>query len=76
MNSNFFDLSKRKKSDLLSNLLDDKEPEGIVSKKELQSLNKILSTTPQITPGLKKQLKKKKNNIREKEKRSEKGNDS
>ena len=58
MNSNFFDLSKRKKSDLLSDLLDDKEPEGIVSKKELLSLNKIIGATPQISPSLKKQLKK------------------
>ena len=58
MNSNFFDLSKRKKSDLLSDLLDDKVPEGIVSKKELLSLNKIIGATPQTSPSLKKQLKK------------------
>lgn len=58
MNSNFFDLSKRKKSDLLSDLLDDKVPEGIVSKKELNSLNKIIFTTQQISPSQKNQKEK------------------
>ncbi|MFC1844071.1 hypothetical protein ACFLZ5_04715 [Thermodesulfobacteriota bacterium] len=55
MNSNFFDLSKRKKRNLLSDLLDDKVSEGVVSKKELISLNKIISTTQQITASHKKQ---------------------
>ena len=58
MNSNFFDLSKRKKSNLLSDLLDDKVPEGIISKKELISLNKIVFTTQQITPSHKKEKEK------------------
>jgi len=60
MNSNFFDLSKRKKSNLLSDLLDDKVSEGIVSKKELNSLNKIIFTTQQISPSHKKQKEKSK----------------
>jgi hypothetical protein len=51
----FFDLSKRKKTNLLSDLLDDKVSEGIVSKKELYSLHKIVFTTQQITPNHKKQ---------------------
>ena len=72
MNSNFFDLSKRKKSDLFSDLLDDKVPEGIVSKKELHSLNEILGTTPQISPGLKKQLKKTKKTTSGKKKKEAK----
>lgn len=55
MNSIFFDLSKRKKRDLLSDLLGDKVPEGIVSKKELSSLNKIIGTTQQISPSNKRQ---------------------
>jgi hypothetical protein len=72
MNSNFFDLSKRKKSDLLSDLLDDKVSEGIVSKKELNSLNKILGTTPQTSPSLKKQQKKTKKTISKKKKNESK----
>jgi ribosomal protein S25 len=72
MNSNFFDLSKRKKSDLLSDLLDDKVSEGIVSKKELNSLNKILGTTPQTSPSLKKQQKKTKKTISKKKKKESK----
>jgi len=58
MSSNFFDLSKRKRSNLLSDLLYDKVSEGIVSKKELHSLNKIILTTPQISPSQKIQKEK------------------
>ena len=53
----FFDLSKRKKTNLLSDLLDDKITDGIVSKKELYSLNKLIFTTQQVTPDQKKQEK-------------------
>jgi hypothetical protein len=53
MNQFFFNLSKRKKRDILSEVLVDKSPEGIVSKKELNAVNKIvegssLSGTPVI----------------------------
>jgi hypothetical protein len=42
MNPNFFNLSKRKKRDILSELLVDNLPEGIVSKKELNAVNRML----------------------------------
>jgi len=44
MNPIFFNLSKRKKRDLLSELLAGKSTEGIISKKELIALNKIIES--------------------------------
>ena len=48
MNPIFFNLSKRKKRDLLSEILSGKSTEGIISKKELIALNRIIesSSTP------------------------------
>jgi len=43
MNSNFFDLSKRSKRDLLTELLLGESTEGIISKKELNALNKLIA---------------------------------
>lgn len=42
MNTNFFDLSKRKKRDLLFELLTDVSSEGIISKKEIYALNILI----------------------------------
>ena len=50
MNPNFFNLSKRKKRDVLSELLTGNSSEGIISKKELNALNKLIgSDTPKTT---------------------------
>ena len=42
MDSNFFNLSKRKKRDLLSDLLEGRSTEGIISKKELNAVNRLI----------------------------------
>jgi len=42
MDPNFFNLSKRKKQDLLSDLLVGKSTEGIIGKKELNAVNRLL----------------------------------
>jgi hypothetical protein len=42
MDSNFFNLSKRKKRDLLAELLSGKSTEGIISKKELNAVKRLL----------------------------------
>jgi len=47
MNPNFFNLSKRKKRNVLSELLTGSSSEGIISKKELNALNKLIGDTPQ-----------------------------
>ena len=44
MNPVFLNLSKRKKRDLLSELLSGKDAEGIVCKKELRALDRILES--------------------------------
>ncbi|UCD65846.1 MAG: hypothetical protein JSW69_07510 [Deltaproteobacteria bacterium] len=46
MNPNFFNLSKRKKRDVLTDLLLGKSSEGIISKKELNALNKLIEGQP------------------------------
>ena len=46
MNPNFFNLSKRKKRDLLTDLLVGKSTEGIISKKELNALNRLIEGGP------------------------------
>ena len=48
MNSNFFNLSKRKKRDVLFELLTDQPTEGVISKKELNALKKLIGDIPQI----------------------------
>ena len=48
MNSDCLNLSKRKKRDLLSELLAGTSTEGIVSKKELNALNKVIQSAPVI----------------------------
>jgi hypothetical protein len=48
MNPNFFNLSKRKKRDILSELLVGETSEGLVSKKELSALHKLIGNTQQV----------------------------
>jgi uncharacterized protein (UPF0297 family) len=65
MNQFFFNLSKRKKRDILSEVLVDKSPEGIVSKKELNAVNKIVEgSSLSGTPVLIKSKRAKTNAIR------------
>jgi hypothetical protein len=72
MNSNFFNLTKRKKRDVLSELLADKSFEGLVSKKELNTLNKLISDTPHINSSHNKQTEKTKKTTLGKKKRESK----
>ena len=58
MNQNFFNLSKRKKRDVLLELLTGQSSEGMISKKELNALHKLISGSPQLSSINKKQLKK------------------
>ena len=58
MNHNFFNLSKRKKRDVLLELLTGQPSEGMISKKELNALHKLISDSPQLNSNHKKQLKK------------------
>ena len=53
MDSNFFNLSKRKKRDLLSDLLEGRSTEGIISKKELNALNRLIEGGPANNPPAK-----------------------
>ncbi len=46
MNTNFFNLTKKQKKDLLFELLSGKSHEGIVSKKELNALNRLIEGAP------------------------------
>ena len=48
MNPNFFNLSKRKKRDVLSEILVGETSEGLVSKKELSALHKLIGNTQQV----------------------------
>ena len=48
MNPNFFNLSKRKKRDILSELLVGETSKGLVSKKELSALHKLIGKTQQV----------------------------
>ena len=48
MNPIFFNLSKRKKRDILSELLTGETSEGLVSKKELSALHKLIGNTQQV----------------------------
>ena len=49
MNPFFLDLSKRKKRNVLFDLLAGKSTEGIISKKELNALNKVIEGPPSNT---------------------------
>ncbi|KPK23138.1 MAG: hypothetical protein AMJ61_16220 [Desulfobacterales bacterium SG8_35_2] len=59
MNTNFFDLPKRKKRDLLFELLTDVSREGTISKKEFYVLNSLIDnpSTKKATVTKNKQLK-------------------
>ena len=57
MNSNFFDLSKRKKRDLLTEFLGGKSPEGIVGKKELNAVNRLIAELPSGNASVKNKKK-------------------
>ena len=46
MNPNFFNLSKRSKRDILSDLLEGKSTEGLIGKKELNALQRLLQSPP------------------------------
>lgn len=46
MNTNFFNLSNRKKRDVLAELLSGTSTEGVISKKELIDLNKFIESIP------------------------------
>ena len=48
MNPNFFNFSKRKKRDILPELLVGETSEGLVSKKELSALHKLIGNTQQV----------------------------
>ena len=48
MNPNFFNLTKRKKRDILSEILVGETSEGLVSKKELSALHKLIGNTQQV----------------------------
>jgi hypothetical protein len=50
MNTNFFNLSKRKKRDVLYELLTDSQHEGIISNKELNALNRLVGNSAQAEP--------------------------
>src|SRR5210317_22819 len=54
MNPNFFNLSKKKKRDILSELLAGETSEGLVSKKELSALHKLIGNTQQVNSSHKK----------------------
>jgi hypothetical protein len=48
MNTNYFNLSKRKKRDVLSELLNGNSSEGIIGNKELNAINRVLVDTSQF----------------------------
>ena len=52
MNTSFFDLAKRNKMDILSELLSDFSREGIISKKEHFTRNRLIENSPSKKPQL------------------------
>jgi hypothetical protein len=73
MNHNFFNLSKRKKRDVLSALLTGDSSEGMISNKELNALHKLLGPTPKKPSANRKQPEKtKKTAARKKKKETQK----
>ena len=72
MNPNFFNLSKRKKRDILSELLVGETSEGLVSKKELSALHKLIGNTRQVNSSHKKLPDKTKKIVLRKKKKEKK----
>ena len=68
MNPNFFNLSKRKKRDILSELLAGETSQGLVSKKELNALYKLIGNIQQVNSIHKKLPEKTKNIVLRKKK--------
>ena len=68
MNTNFFDLSKRKERDILTALLADVSKECIISKQELHALKNFLKnfSLKKIPVTIKKQLKNKSQHMQKK----------
>ena len=71
MNPNFFNLSKRKKRDILSELLAGETYQGLVSKKELNALHKLIGSIQQVN-SIHKKLPEKTKNIVLRTKKKEK----
>ena len=72
MNPNFFNLSKRKKRDILSELLVGETSEGLVSKKELSALHKLIGNNQQVNSSHKKLPDKTKKIVLRKKKKEKK----
>ena len=72
MNPNFFNLSKRKKRDILLELLVGETSEGLVSKKELSALHKLIGNTQQVNSIHKKLQDKTKKIVLRKKKKEKK----
>lgn len=73
MNPNFFNLSKRKKRDILSELLTGNPSDGIISKKELVALTKAIGETSRMDSSRRKKSKmtlSRKKRVSKKEKKS------
>jgi len=69
MNPKFLNLSNRKKRDVLFELLTGQPSDGLISKKELSSLHKLISNTSQLNSTHNKQQEKtKKKSSKKKEK--------
>jgi hypothetical protein len=68
MNPNFFNLSKRKKRDILSELLAGETFQGLVSKKELKAIYKLIGNIQQVNSIHKKLPGKTKNIVLRKKK--------
>jgi len=54
MNPNFFNLSQRKKRDVLSELLEGKSTEGIIGQKEINAVKKLVEGPPSNKTSVKK----------------------
>ena len=72
MNSNFFNLSKRKKRDVLAELLSGKSSDGMISSKELNALHKLIGDTPKNSSISRKQPEKSKKTGAKKKKKDSK----
>jgi len=72
MNHNFFNLTKRKKRDVLAELLSGKSSDGMISSKELNALHKLIGDAPQNTSISRKQSEKSKKTGAKKKKKDSK----
>ena len=73
MNPNFLNLSNRKKRDVLFELLTGQPSDGLISKKEISSLHKLISNTSQLNSTHNKQQEKtKKSPVRKKKNETKK----